>query len=131
MSEQNVETLKGAYEAFNKGDIPAVLGVLDQGVEWTEPGGGSAPSGTFNGPESVGNDVFSKVPENFDEFECNPEEYKDEGDKVLVTGQFKGKAKSGEELDASFEHAWEFADGKVVRLENKPDQEAWAKAWGG
>ena len=131
MSEENVEIARGAYESFNKGDIPAVLGTLDSNVEWIEPGGGNAPSGTFNGPESVGQDVFSAIPENFDEFECNPEEFKDEGAKVAVTGQFKGKAKSGEELDASFEHLWEFGDGKVTRLENKVDQEPWTKAWGG
>src|SRR5215213_1382516 len=36
-----------------------------------EPGGGRAPAGTFNGPESVANDVFSTVPENFDQFRAD------------------------------------------------------------
>ena len=69
------------------------------------------------------------MPENFDEFSAEPEDFRDEGDSVVVTGRFKGKAKSGAELDASFEHGFEFRDGKVTRFENKPDAEAWASAW--
>ena len=30
----NVETVKGIYEAFGKGDVPAILGVLADDVEW-------------------------------------------------------------------------------------------------
>ena len=98
-------------------------------MEWIEPGGGTAPSGTFNGPEAVGSEVFSAIPENFDEFSAEPDDFKDEGDQVVVTGRFKGKAKSGAELDAAFEHDYELTDGKVTRMENKPDPDGWAAAW--
>jgi uncharacterized protein len=95
MSEENVQIVRDAYDAFNGGDIPAVLATLDADVEWIEPGGGNAPSGTFRGPESVGQDVFAAVPENFDEFSAEAEDFRDEGDRVVVTGRFKGRAKSG------------------------------------
>jgi ketosteroid isomerase-like protein len=98
-------------------------------IEWIEPGGGSAPSGTFKGPDSVANDVFAKVPEKFDEFTCTVEEASDEGDTVVVSSRFKGRNKSGAELDAQAEQVWEVRDGKVARFENKVDQEAWAKGW--
>ncbi len=62
MSEQDVETIRGAYEAFGRGDIPAVLGILDPNVEWIEPGGGNSPSGTFNGPDAVASEVFGTAP---------------------------------------------------------------------
>jgi ketosteroid isomerase-like protein len=129
MSQENVEIVRGAYEEFNSGNIPGVLERLDPEVEWTEPGGGKAPSGTFRGPESVGQDVFSAVPENFDEFSAEPAEFRDEDDKVIVTGRFKGTAKSGAELDAAFEHVFELADGKIVRFNNDVEEEAWAQAW--
>lgn len=129
MSEQNIETVRGMYADFNSGNIPGVLGAMDPEVAWTEPGGGRAPSGTFDGPESVGGDVFSAVPENFDGFSADPDNLRDEDDKVIVTGRFKGKAKSGTELDAAFEHVFELSDGKVVRFENKVEEEAWARAW--
>jgi ketosteroid isomerase-like protein len=94
-----------------------------------EPGGGNAPSGTFRGPDSVANEVFATVPENFDEFTCTVEEANDQGDTVVVTARFKGKNKSGAELDTQAEHVWQVRDGKLARFENNVDQEAWAKGW--
>ena len=97
--------------------------------QWIEPGGGNAPAGTFTGPDGVANGVFAKVPENFDEFTCTVEEASDQGDTVVVTARFKGKNKSGAELNTQAEHVWEVRDGKVARFENNVDREAWAKAW--
>jgi uncharacterized protein len=129
MSDQDVETVRGAYTEFNSGNPQGVLDVLVEDVEWIEPGGGNAPSGTFNSPQSVGDDVFSAIPQYFDEFTAEPENFDDQGDRVVVTGRFKAKAKSGADLDAAFEHVFDMRDGKIARLENKPDQEAWAAAW--
>jgi uncharacterized protein len=129
MSEQDVETIRGGYEAFNSGNPQGVLDRLDPDVEWIEPGGGNAPGGTFNGPQAVGEDVFSAVPQYFDEFTAEPENFDDQGDRVVVTGRFKGRAKSGTELDAPFEHTYDMKEGKIARLENKVDQDSWASAW--
>jgi uncharacterized protein len=129
MSEENVEVVRAGYDDFNSGNIDGVLARYDADIEWVEPGGGNAPSGSFRGADSVGQDVFAKVPDNFDEFSADPEDFRDEGDTVVVTGRFKGKAKSGADLDASFEHVYELRDGKVVRFENKVEPDAWASAW--
>jgi uncharacterized protein len=129
MSQENADIVRGAYEAFNRGDIEAVVANYDAEIEWIEPGGGSAPSGTFTGVDAVKEQVFGPVQENFDEFSVEVEDIKDEGDKVIVTGRFKGKTKSEAELDASFEHVNEMRDGKLVRFENKVEGEAWAKGW--
>jgi ketosteroid isomerase-like protein len=129
MSEQDVETVRGAYDDFNSGNPQGVLEILVEDVVWVEPGGGNAPSGTFNSPQSVGDDVFSTIAQYFDEFRADPENFDDQGDRIVVTGRFRGKAKSGAALDGAFEHVFEMRDGKVARFENKPDQEAWAAAW--
>ena len=131
MSQQDVETVRANYDAFNRGDIGSVLQSRDTEVEWSEPGGGRAPSGTFRGADSVGRDVFGAVPENFDQFTAEADEFRDEGDRVVVTGRFRGRRKDGGELDASFEHVNEMRDGKVVRFDNNVDREAWASGWGG
>src|SRR3954453_21307393 len=104
MSEQDVETVRTAYDSFNKGDIPGVLATYDDQIEWSEPGGGNAPSGTFNGPDAVAQNVFAKVPETFDEFAAQTDEFDDQDGTVVVKGRFKGKNKSGADLDAPFEH---------------------------
>jgi ketosteroid isomerase-like protein len=129
MSQENVDLVTGAYDDFNRGDIPAVTGRFADDVEWIEPGGGKAPQGTFRGPDSVANDVFAAVPENFDEFTCTAVDARDEGDSVVVKAHFKGKSKSGAGLDAEAEHVWEVRDGKVTRMDNRVDPEPWAKGW--
>ena len=132
MSEQDVATVRSSYEAFNRGDIPEVLATYQPDIEWIEPGGGNAPSGTFNGTDQVQQEVFGKVPENFGEtFSAQADEFKDEGDKVVVSGRFKGQHTSGADLDARFEHVADMKDGKIARFENKPLIEAWTKGWGG
>ena len=73
--------------------------------------------------------MFSTIPANFDEFSVNPEKFEDQGETVVVTGRFQGKAKSGADLDTPFEHAWDFDAGKVKRFNNNVDQEAWTAAW--
>jgi uncharacterized protein len=99
MSQENVDLVVSAYDDFNGGNIEGVTARFHPQIEWIEPGGGNAPAGTFRGPDSVANDVFSAVPENFDEFTCTVEQANDQGDTVAVTVRFKGKNKSGAELD--------------------------------
>jgi ketosteroid isomerase-like protein len=129
MSQENVDLVRGGYEDFNSGNIDGVTARFAAEIEWNEPGGGNAPSGTFRGPDSVANDVFATVPENFDEFTCTVEEARDEGDTVVISAHFKGRSKSGADLDAHAEHVWEVRDGKITRFENKVDEGAWAQGW--
>jgi ketosteroid isomerase-like protein len=129
MSQENVDTALAGYDDFNSGNIEGVLARYDAEIEWIEPGGGNAPSGTFHGPDGVASGVFATVPQNFDEFTCTPEDSRDEGDTVVVKVRFRGKNKSGSDLDAAAEHVFGFREGKVSRFENKPDQEAWAQGW--
>lgn len=132
MASADVQTLRDAYEAFNRGDIPAVLQAMDPAIEWNEPGGGRAPSGTFQGSQSVANDVFSPVPENFDEFSARPDRFFEAfGDQVIVIGEFRAKPKGGGDMTAAFAHVWQMRDGKAARFHNYVDAAAWAPGWGG
>jgi len=128
MGEQELGTIRGAYEDFNSGNVEGVLGIMDEKVEWTEPGGGNAPSGTFTGPQSVAQEVFAVVPQHFDEFSAAPEGFDDQGERIVVSGRYRGKSKGGAELDSAFTHTYEMSGGKVVRFASQVD-ENWATAW--
>jgi ketosteroid isomerase-like protein len=131
MSQQDVTTMRGAYEAFNRADIPAVLAVMDSAIEWNEPGGGRAPSGTFRGPQSVANDVFSTVPQNFEQFQAQMDQFIDAADRLVVTGHFRGSTKGGQQVDVPFAHVWTMRGGKAASFHNYVDAASWSKAWGG
>ncbi len=121
--------MQDAYDAFNRGDIPAVTETQTSDIEWNEPGGGCAPQGTFTGPQSVANDVFSTVPVNFEDFCVDVHEWIDARDRLVVTGHFRGSATSGQAIDVPFVHVWTMRDGKAATFENYVDQPAWSKAW--
>ena len=114
MSQETVDLVTGGYDDFNSGNIAGVTARFHPEIEWVEPGGGNAPSGTFRGP---------------DEFTVEVEDARDEGETVVVTSRFKGKNKSGAEFDLPGEQTWEIRDGKLAHFENQVDSEAWAKAW--
>ena len=52
MSHPNRDLIQRAYDAFNRGDIPTVLGILDKGIRWHVPGQ-SPLSGDYIGHEQV------------------------------------------------------------------------------
>lgn len=131
MSQQDVAIVRNGYDAFNRKDIPAVLDLYDSQIEWIEAGGGSAPAGTFRGPQSIAHDVFAAVPQKFDDFRAEPEKFMDAGEHIVVVGRFHGKAKSGAILDAPFVHVHRLRDGKVVYFQNYVEAKPWAIAWGG
>ena len=131
MSQQDVATMRSAYEAFNRGDIATVLTVLDSAVEWNEPGGGRSPRGTFRGPQSVANEAFSKIPQNFEQFEAQPDQFIDAADRLVVTGHFRGRTKDGQQVDVPFAHVWTMRDGKATSFQHYVDAPSWTKAWGG
>ena len=131
MAQQDVETMRGAYEAFNRADIPAVLAAFDDQIEWYEPGGGAAPRGTYHGTDRVGGEVFAAVPQHFEEFRAEPERFIDAGEHLVVIGRFRGRSKRGQQLDAPFVHVWTMRDGKAARFDNHVEAAPWASAWGG
>ena len=116
-------------ETGTQGKISAAL-ALEQ-IEWYEPGGGTAPRGTYRGTERVGGEVFASVPAHFDEFRAEPERFIDAGEHLVVVGRFRGRSKDGRGLDAPFAHVWTMRNGKAARFANHVEAGPWAAAWGG
>ena len=56
----NGEIISGLYDAFASGDIPGVLGKLDNGIEWIEAEG-FPYGGTYRGPQAVLEGVVMKL----------------------------------------------------------------------
>lgn len=122
----NVEIVKGLYEAFATGDIPTVLAGLDENVEWNEAE--SNPYGVGNpyrGPDAVLNGVFKRLGEEWEYYNLEDKNYYEvENNMVLVTGRYQGKFKAnGNLFDAQFAHLWWFKDGKPIKFQQYTDTE--------
>ncbi len=128
----NVELVREAYEAFARGDIQRVLGLLDDKVEWYEAEHVTYwPGGSFVGPQAVLNGVFARIPQDFDGFRVDVSRIVGCGDTVLVEARYRGTVKAtGKRLDVQVAHVWDFRDGKVVRWQQYTDTWQFAQATG-
>ncbi|HLG01680.1 MAG TPA: nuclear transport factor 2 family protein [Acidimicrobiia bacterium] len=126
----NTDTVRKVYDAFGKGDVPTVLGAMDDKVDWQEPA--SLPYENQVGPQAVAENVFGVVINDLENFTVTPHEIVDGGDIITAIGVYRGKgAKTGVELDADFVHIWRFNDaGKVSGFRTYTDTHLWRQALG-
>ena len=66
----NVELVKQGYQQFAEGNIEAVLAVFHSDIEWNQCKGFPFVSGDglYIGPDNVARNIFSKIPEHYQDF---------------------------------------------------------------
>ena len=118
----NGEIIKGVYEAFAAGDVPAVLGAFDADIAWTEAAG-FMYAGTYNGPNEVLTGVFMRLATEWEGFAAKVDTIIDGGDgNVAAIGSEGGKyLKTGKTSTVPCVHEWELKDGKVIRFRQHLD----------
>jgi ketosteroid isomerase-like protein len=116
MSEQSGEMIKGVYDAFAQGDVPAVLGAFSPEIEWYEAEG-MPYGGLHRGPEAVAQKVFGPISEDVEGFAVVPEQLIASGDTVAAVVRYTGTGSAtGKTLDLPVVHVWDVRDGKVQRF---------------
>ena len=130
MSQENVEVIRGLYESFVRGDVPAVLGQMDQQIEWREAENFIyADRSPYVGPQAVLEGVFMRLGFEWVGFTVTPEEWLDAGNQVVVLGTYTGRHKeTGKEVRAQFAHVWGMRGGRVVRFQQYTDTKQFAEA---
>ena len=118
----NGEIIKGVYEAFATGNVPAILGAFDDNMSWTEAEG-FMYGGTYVGADAILENVFMKLGTEWEGFTAVPSKILDGGDgNVASFGTYAGKySKTGKRINAPFAHEWELSDGKVVKFVQHTD----------
>ena len=122
MSGQDVERIRSGVEAFNRGDIEAVLEGLDQQVEWHVPP--MLPEQTvYHGHDGV-RELWQSMRDSFDDFRLVIEEIVDAGDQVMVLAALHGRGtESGIEVETpSFGWVWTQRGGKALRVDVYPNR---------
>jgi len=121
MGERSVEVLKDAYEAFGRGDVPAVLEAMTDDIEWYEAEG-MPYGGVYHGGDAVVQNVFGPITTDIVDFTVAPEEFIASGDTVAVVVRYTGTGKAtGKELDLPVVHVWDVRDGKIARFRQFAD----------
>jgi uncharacterized protein len=121
--EANVETLRRGYAALNRGDLSAVLELLDPDIEWHEPAH-SPDAGTHRGRDSFERFLRGWM-ESFDGFRVDPERVVERGEDIVAVVHQTGTGRaSGLEVEARLAHVWTVANGRAIRWEAVPDIDA-------
>jgi uncharacterized protein len=127
----NVETVQAIYEAFGRGDIPAILDRLADDVQWDQ----DAPSyGIPIYEAGVGKEHAARFFELLGDLEFRqfqPTNFLTGGDQVAVTIDIDVEVKkTGKRAKALEIHLWTFDDdGKVSRFFHSIDRHAFVLAY--
>ena len=117
-TQDNLKIAQGIYAAFGQGDIPAILNVLADDVEFHEPPGGEPPfTGTYRGRDGAGT-FFQEMIGTVDVLMLEPQEFVAQGDTVVVLGHYRFRPKAtGIPYDTDWAMVWWFRGGKIVKFQ--------------
>ena len=112
MSQENVENLRRAYDAFNRGDFDVAIEAVRSDFEFVRAGG----QGSVRGAAAF---RAWMEPDAFEDLRIEPIEIRAHRNKVLVHGRSKASgAGSGIELDFANWAVWTFdEEGFATRVE--------------
>lgn len=128
MSQQNVDLVRGAYEAFGRGDTETVGSLLAE-TEW-HVAEGMPYGGTYTGAEAIFANVFGPISQDVEGFTVGPDEILDAGEeKVVSLGRYGGRGSNGP-VDVPFAHVWTVRDGKIMRFDQYTDTKLFGQAVG-
>jgi len=116
MSQENVEVVKAAYEAFASERLDRWIEHFTDDVEWRPVEGGPDDFGPIHGKDALRAWLQDWI-ETFDEFWMEPLELIDAGeDKVVAVERYGGRARlSGVETDQTEAEVFTVRNGKIAR----------------
>jgi len=121
----NVELIRKVYEAFARGDVPAVVGAMDSNIEWRQAENNPyRPDGSpWFGPDAILQELFMKLAGDWGgTFAVTPKKFTDGGDTVVTEGRYTGTwAATGKKIDAQFCHVFRVRDGKIIHFQQYTD----------
>ncbi|MFL6238477.1 MAG: nuclear transport factor 2 family protein [Actinomycetes bacterium] len=117
---ENAAVINNAYAAFGRGDIPAVIDLVDDKVDWSSPA--TLPQGGhFEGKGGVGQ-FFQGLGAAWDSLSLNVESVSDAGsDLVIGLVHLDGKRKDGSASGYGATHVFTVRDGKIARFREYTD----------
>jgi ketosteroid isomerase-like protein len=133
-ADDNLATVKTIYDAFGKGDVDTILGLLADDVDWSaEAAGGGAPwYGRRTNREEVA-EFFAEIGAALEVQEFTPKSFAaNDADEVMVLIHFRVTSQAtGRSAEMDLHHYWRFRDGRVVTYRGTEDTAQMQAAIGG
>jgi hypothetical protein len=123
-SPDNVGIIDNLYKAFGTGDMPTVLGAMDDHIVWNEAEGNAYADGNpYIGPDAVLKGVFSRIGEDHEYFKlADIQLHNMSNNQVLATLRYDGKLKkNGAKYNVQAAHLWTLNNGKITGFQQYVD----------
>jgi uncharacterized protein len=120
----NIDLLRSLYDAFGRGDIPTVLGMMSPDIKWYQAESNPyRPSGEpWIGPDAILNNLLMRIGAEWDPFLVHVKSIYGAGDTVVVEARYSGHYKpTGKRLDCQACHVWDVKAGKITRFQQYVD----------
>ena len=118
----SVDTVARFYDALGRGDVPAVLALMDRQIEWTEAERFPYYSGTWHGPDAVLANLLVPLSRDWEGFSARADDFITDGERVVSLGAYTGTyRKTGRSFSASFAHIWTVRGDKLTRFQMYTD----------
>jgi ketosteroid isomerase-like protein len=128
MPNDNEQIIRGGYDAFAQGDIPAVLGMLSDQIVWHIPGR-SPLSGDYNSNEEVVGFFGKSMELSGGTLKVEVDELLSDGDRVVALTTVSAR-RNGTSWSAPEVHVWRVVDGRATEFrEYQGDQQTEDEFW--
>ena len=119
----NADVVRGAYEAFARGDVLDVLGAMDPQIEWREAENLAYADGNpYIGPKAITEGVFLRLATEWEGYAVTPDRVLEGDNTVVVFGRYSGRYRvTNRTVNAQFAHVWTLRDGKLAAFEQYTD----------
>jgi ketosteroid isomerase-like protein len=114
MSDENVELVRRAYEAFNRGDLEAMVADFVRNFEYVPTGAIPGTRHVYRGPQGW-REFVGWLFDEFDDARVEIRELIETDDQVLAAACLRGRGKqSGAEASWDMFFLWTIRQGRVV-----------------
>ena len=114
MSESNVEMVRTAIEAYNRGDMEGGLSSAAPDFEMDLSRAVGPQHGIFGRDQML--DFFSEFTESWESFLIEPHEFIETGEDVIVPWTLHLVGRDGIEVEARVTWTWTIRDGAIARV---------------
>jgi ketosteroid isomerase-like protein len=131
MSQEDVETVSRAIDAWNRGDLDGFLAGAHPDLEWHPvlAAGVEGTGGVYRGHDGA-RQFWAEFRAMFDEFWITIQSARAVGTSVVVLGRIEGRAHSGVPVDTPWGAVLEMRNGLCVKTEEFLDHQSALKSAG-
>jgi ketosteroid isomerase-like protein len=123
MSADNIKTIASVYEAFGRGDVPAIMDAVTDDVDWAAEADSTAAPwyGVRHGRDGVAK-FFTEFGTTMEVEELTPVSFAANDTDVLTVVRFRARSRgTGQVAAMDLHHYFKFRDGKIAYYRGTED----------